>query len=168
MVLKGIESDILPDGSLDYEDEVLASMDFVVASVHGHFQLSAVDQTERCIRAVQNPFTSILGHPTGRLLLARDGFDLDMGAVIEAAGEVDCAIELNANPHRLDLDWRELRRATRAGVRISIGPDAHRVEGLQDLRYGVAVARKGWIRAENVLNALDRAALLSWLRARRT
>lgn len=168
VVLKGIESDILPDGSLDYEEEVLASMDFVVASVHGHFQLSVADQTERCIRAVQNPFTSVLGHPTGRLLLARDGFDLDMDAVIEAAGEVDCAIELNANPHRLDLDWRDLRRATRAGVRISIGPDAHRIEGLQDLRYGVAVARKGWLGAENVLNAMDRAALLSWLRDRRS
>lgn len=167
VVLKGIESDILPDGSLDYDDGVLESMDFVVASVHGHFNLSREDQTKRCIRAVQNPFTSILGHPTGRLLLGRDGFDVDLRAVIEAAAEVDCALELNANPHRLDLDWRELRFATKQGARISIGPDAHRTEGLRDLRYGVAVARKGWVRAENVLNAMDLDDLRSWLRARR-
>ena len=167
VVLKGIESDILPDGSLDYDDDVLERMDFVVASVHGHFGLKPEDQTKRCIRAVQNPFTSILGHPTGRLLLARDGFEMDLGAVIEAAAEVDCALELNANPQRLDLDWRELRHAARLGARISIGPDAHRTEGLHDVRYGVAVARKGWLRAENVLNALTLDELRAWLRARR-
>jgi len=167
VVLKGIESDILPDGSLDYDDDVLERMDFVVASVHGHFGLKPEDQTKRCIRAVQNPFTSILGHPTGRLLLARDGFEMDLEAVIEAAVEVDCALELNANPHRLDLDWRELRHAAKLGARISIGPDAHRTEGLQDVRYGVAVARKGWLRAENVLNALPLDELRAWLRARR-
>jgi DNA polymerase (family 10) len=166
-VLKGIESDILPDGSLDYDDDVLERMDFVVASVHGHFGLKPEDQTKRCIRAVQNPFTSILGHPTGRLLLARDGFEMDLEAVIEAAVEVDCALELNANPQRLDLDWRELRHAAKLGARISIGPDAHRTEGLQDVRYGVAVARKGWLRAENVLNALPLDELRAWLRARR-
>ncbi len=167
VVLKGIESDILPDGSLDYDDDVLERMDFVVASVHGHFGLKPEDQTRRCIRAVQNPFTSILGHPTGRLLLARDGFEMDLEAVIEAAAEVDCALELNANPQRLDLDWRELRHAARLGARISIGPDAHRTEGLQDVRYGVAVARKGWLGAENVLNALPLDELRAWLRARR-
>ncbi len=167
VVLKGIESDILPDGSLDYDDDILERMDFVVASVHGHFGLKPEDQTKRCIRAVQNPFTSILGHPTGRLLLARDGFEMDLEAVIEAAVEVDCALELNANPQRLDLDWRELRHAAKLGARISIGPDAHRTEGLQDVRYGVAVARKGWLRAENVLNALPLDELRAWLRARR-
>lgn len=167
VVLKGIESDILADGSLDYDDDVLERMDFVVASVHGHFGMSREDQTKRCIRAVQNPYTSILGHPTGRLLLGRDGFDIDLRAVIEAAAEVDCALELNANPHRLDLDWRELRFATRQGARISIGPDAHRTEGLSDLRYGVAVARKGWVQAGDVLNALELDDLRSWLRDRR-
>ena len=167
VVLKGIESDILPDGSLDYDDDVLERMDFVVASVHGHFGMSPADQTKRCIRAVQNPYTSILGHPTGRLLLARDGFELDLRAVIEAAAEVGCALELNANPHRLDLDWRELRYATKVGARISIGPDAHRTEGLRDVRYGVAVARKGWVTAEHVLNARTLDELRGRLRARR-
>ena len=167
VVLKGIESDILPDGSLDYDDEILERMDFVVASVHGHFGMSPEDQTKRCIRAVQNPFTSILGHPTGRLLLGRDGFELDLRAVIDAAIEVDCALELNANPHRLDLDWRELRYAVRNGARISIGPDAHRTDGLRDVRYGVAVARKGWVQAEHVLNALPADDLRSWLKERR-
>lgn len=167
VVLKGIESDILRDGSLDYDDEILARMDFVVASVHGNFNLSEKEQTERCIRAVQNPYTTVLGHPTGRLLLARDGFTLDLNAVIDAAAEVGCAIELNANPQRLDLDWRELRRATARGVRISIGPDAHRTEGLTDLRYGVAVARKGWVTPAQVLNTLDLSALRALLRRRR-
>ena len=167
VVLKGIESDILRDGSLDYDEEVLARMDFVVASVHGHFGLSASEQTARCVRAVQNPFTSVLGHPTGRLLLARDGFTLDLGEVIDAAAEVGCALELNANPQRLDLDWRELRRATSRGVRISIGPDAHRTEGLADTRYGVAIARKGWVTPAQVLNALELPALRRALRKRR-
>lgn len=167
VVLKGIESDILRDGSLDYEDEILARMDFVVASVHGNFGLSEREQTERCIRAVQNPFTTILGHPTGRLLLARDGFALDLDAVIEAAAEVGCALELNANPQRLDLDWRELRKATAHGVRISIGPDAHRTDGLADLRYGVAIARKGWVTPAQVLNTLELPQLRAILRQRR-
>lgn len=167
VVLKGIESDILRDGSLDYDEEILARMDFVVASVHGNFGLSEREQTERCIRAVQNPFTTILGHPTGRLLLARDGFALDLDAVIEAAGEVGCAIELNANPQRLDLDWRELRKATTHGVRISIGPDAHRTDGLTDIRYGVAIARKGWVTPAQVLNTLELPQLRAVLRQRR-
>jgi DNA polymerase (family 10) len=158
-VLKGIESDILPDGRLDYDEDILGRLDFVIASVHGHFGLSQARQTERCILAVQNPFTSVLGHPTGRLLLAREGFDVDLRAVIDAAAESGCAIELNANPQRLDLDWRELRYAARQGAPISIGPDAHRTDGLRDIRYGIAVARKGWLTAKNVLNHLDLAAL---------
>jgi len=166
-VLKGIESDILPDGRLDYEEEILERFDFVVASVHGHFGLDAAKQTERCIRAVQNPFTSVLGHPTGRLLLAREGFAVDMAAVLEAAAESGCAVELNANPHRLDLDWRELRRARKLGVRISIGPDAHRMEGLGDVRYGVAVARKGWLAPEGVLNTLGLERMRTYLAERR-
>ncbi len=167
VVLKGIESDILPDGRLDYDDDILARFDFVVASVHGHFGLDPVKQTERCLRAVRNPFTTILGHPTGRLLLGRDGFEFDLDAVFEAAAEVDCAIEFNANPHRLDLDWRDIPRATRAGARISIGPDAHRREGLRDLRYGVAVGRKAWLTPAQVLNTLDRSGIVEHLRARR-
>jgi DNA polymerase (family 10) len=165
-ILKGIESDILKDGSLDYEDEILASFDFVVASVHQRYGLSGVEQTERCIAAVMNPYSTILGHPTGRLLLARDPFDMDMEAVLEAASESGCAVELNANPHRLDLDWRELRKAQRLGVKISIGPDAHRTEGLRDIRYGVAVARKGWTRPEDVLNTMGLEELRAYLTQR--
>lgn len=166
-ILKGIESDILPDGRLDYDDDVLASFDFVVASVHGNFGLTPAVQTERCVRAVQNPFTTVLGHPTGRLLLSRDGFALDLRAVIEAAAESGCAVELNANPHRLDLDWRELRFAAQKQAWISIGPDAHRRDGLSDVRYGVSIARKGWLTASNVLNALPLAALRAHLQQRR-
>jgi len=153
-VLKGIESDILADGSLDYSEDVLASLDFVVASVHSQFGLDPVKQTERCIRAVQNPFCSVLGHPTGRILLGREGFEMDLRAVIAAAAEAGTAIELNANPHRLDLDWREIRYATGSGCSISIAADAHRAAGLEDLRYGVAVARKGWATKAQVLNCL--------------
>jgi DNA polymerase (family 10) len=162
-VLKGIESDILPDGSLDYPDEVLASFDFVVASVHSHFGLEPAKQTERCIRAVQNPYCTSLGHPTGRLLLGREGFDMDLRAVIDAAAENGVAMELNANPHRLDLDWRELKYATGRGCLISIAADAHRTSGLQDLRYGVATARKGWVTTEQVLNAKSLSELRDWL-----
>ena len=151
-VLKGIESDILPDGSLDYDEKILARFDFVVASVHGNFGLSVEKQTERCVRALENPFTTVLGHPTGRLLLAREGFAVDMDTLIATAAESGACIELNANPHRLDLDWRELRKAKRAGVLLSIGPDAHQVEGLADIRYGVALARKGWLTRGDVLN----------------
>lgn len=160
VVLKGIESDILADGSLDYPDEVLARFDFVVASVHSQFGLDAARQTERCVRAVSNPYCTVLGHPTGRILLGRDGFEIDLRAVIDAAAESGTAIELNANPHRLDLDWRELRYATSRGCRISIAADAHRAAGLADLKYGVAVARKGWVTAEQVLNCLGVDELL--------
>jgi DNA polymerase (family 10) len=165
-ILKGIESDILKDGSLDYDEEILARFDFVVASVHQRFGLSGAEQTERCIAAVSNPFTTILGHPTGRLLLARDPFEVDMEAVMEAAADSGCVIELNANPHRLDLDWRELRRAQGLGLKISIGPDAHRTEGLRDVRYGVAMARKGWLRAEDVLNTMGLSEIRAYLRDR--
>ena len=114
------------------------------------------------MRAVQNPYTTVLGHPTGRLLLARDGFAIDMDAVIAAAAESGACIELNANPHRLDLDWRELRKAKKAGVTISLGADAHRAEGLRDIRFGVALARKGWLGAADVLNSRSVDEVLRW------
>ena len=152
-IFRGIESDILPDGSLDYEDEVLAEFDFVIASVHSNFNLSQAKQTERLIRAVQNPFTTFLGHPTGRLLLARDEYSVDLSAVIAAAGEAGTAIEINANPRRLDLDWRFGKYAKEHGVKTSIHPDAHRIEGLDHIQYGVGIARKGWFTKEDVINA---------------
>ncbi len=151
-VFKGIESDILADGSLDYEEDVLGGFDFVIASVHSRFGLSRREQTERLIRAIENPHTTMIGHLTGRLLLARDGYDVDQEAVIEAAARHGVILELNANPHRLDLDWRQLKSAREAGVLIAINPDAHSPAGLGHTRYGVGIARKGWLEATDVLN----------------
>ena len=167
-IFSGIESDILADGSLDYPDDVLASFDFVVASVHTRFNMTEAEATERVLRAVRNPFTTILGHPTGRLLLAREGYPLDHQAVIEACAEHGVAIELNANPYRLDLDWRWIREATRHGVMIAINPDAHAMDDLAYVRWGVAVARKGWLTADQCLNALSLDAFTAWLAARQT
>ncbi len=167
-IFSGIESDILADGALDYPDEVLASFDFVVASVHTRFNMSEAEATERVRRAVSNPYTTILGHPTGRLLLAREGYPLDHQGVIAACAEHGVAIECNANPYRLDLDWRWIREATRQGVLISINPDAHAMDDLHYTRWGVAVARKGWLAAEQCLNAKSLEAFAQWLVSRQT
>lgn len=166
-IFSGIESDILKDGSLDYTDEVLASFDFVVASVHSGFNMSTEEATERLIRAIRNPHTTILGHATGRLLLVREGYTIDHERVIEACAAHDVAIELNANPHRLDMDWRWIRSATEQGVLISINPDAHATDELRYVRWGVAVARKGWLTADQCLNAKPLDAFADWLDARR-
>jgi DNA polymerase (family 10) len=165
-IFSGIESDILADGSLDYAPDVLASFDLVVASVHSGFNMSEAEATERVVTAVQNPYTTILGHPTGRLLLRREGYPLDHERVIAACADHDVAIELNANPYRLDLDWRWVRRATEAGVRIAINPDAHATDELANMRWGVAAARKGWLTPAQCLNALSRDAFADWLARR--
>ena len=149
---KGIESDILTDGSLDYDEELLAGFDFVVASVHSGFRMSASEMEARIIRAMDNPYTTILGHPTGRLLLSRDPYEADMERIIEAAAARGVMIELNASPYRLDIDWRHLRAAKAHGVMIAIDPDAHSAQGLGDLFYGVGIARKGWLEASDVVN----------------
>ena len=162
-VFHGIESDILRDGSLDYETDVLDLFDFVVASVHTGFSMTEAEATERVIRAVENPYTRILGHPTGRLLLSRDGYPLDHERVIAACAEHDVAIELNANPYRLDLDWRWVRHATDQGVLISINPDAHATDELEYVKWGVAAARKGWLTADQCLNAKPLAAFADWI-----
>ena len=162
-VFHGIESDVLRDGSLDYENDVLSLFDFVVASVHTGFSMTEDEATERVLRAVRNPHTRILGHPTGRLLLVREGYPLDHTRVIEACAEHDVAIELNANPYRLDLDWRWVRRATEKGVLISINPDAHATRELEYVRWGVAVARKGWLQPEDCLNAKSLSDFTAWL-----
>jgi DNA polymerase (family 10) len=154
-VFHGIESDILPDGSLDYPPDVLDLFDFVVASVHQNFRMSESEMTRRIVRAVENPYTTILGHPTGRLLLAREGYPVDLLAVIDAASRSGVAIEINANPHRLDLDWRYLRTAKEKGVKIAICPDSHTVKGMEDFRFGVGIARKGWLTKRDVINCLD-------------
>jgi len=153
-ILKGIESDILPDGSLDYPDDVLATFDLVIASVHSAFQMSEEDMTARIVRAIQNPHTTILGHPTGRLLLAREGYKTDVCRIIDTAAERRVAIEVNANPHRLDMDWRYLTKARERGARIAIGPDAHHADELNYVEYGLGIVRKGGAAPQDVINAL--------------
>ena len=159
-ILKGIESDILPDGSLDYPDEVLSSFDLVVASVHSVFNMSKENMTNRIIRALKNPYTTILGHPTGRLLLARDGYPVDLTRLIAEAVNNDVAIEVNANPHRLDLDWRHLDYGLSQGVMYSLSPDAHRIDELDYIDYGLSMIRKGGVQVEHLLNFLTAEELI--------
>ncbi len=154
-ILKGIESDILADGSLDYEPTLLEKFDFVIASVHTHLNMGIEKATQRLLKAIENPYTTILGHPTGRLLLSRTGYPLDWDAIFDACARHGVTIELNANPHRLDLDWTLIPKALSYGVRISINPDAHSKEGIGDLRYGVLVARKGGLAPEHCLNTAE-------------
>jgi len=151
-IFKGTECDILRDGALDFSDEALATLDFVVASIHSLFNLSLQEQTARMLRAIANPYVDIIGHPTGRLLLNREGYPLDQDAMIDAAAEHGVCIEINAHPSRLDLDWRYLKRARDKGIKIPINPDAHSIEGIDVMRYGVNIARKGWLSARDVLN----------------
>jgi DNA polymerase (family X) len=166
-VLKGIESDILVDGALDYPDDVLAGFDFIIGSVHSRFNLDGAAMTARFLRAIENPYLTMLGHPTGRLLLQREAYPVDLDAVFEAAGRAGVAIEINADPHRLDLDWRVLRRARAAGVMISIGADAHAIPGLANVDFGLAIARKGGLGADAILNTRDAEGFLAFARARR-
>lgn len=151
-LFKGTEVDILPDGSLDWSDTVLAQFDYTVASIHSKFNMSESEATKRIIKALRNKHVTMLGHPTGRLLLQRDGYPVNMLDVIQAAADYGKIIEINAHPMRLDLDWRLCRKAKDLGVMISINPDAHSVDGLQDVGYGVGIARKGWLEAKDILN----------------
>lgn len=167
-IFKGIESDILGDGSLDYPDELLREFDFVVASVHANLKMDEEKATLRLIKAIENPYTTILGHPTGRLLLSRKGYPIDYKKVIDACAANGVAIEVNANPLRLDLDWRWHRYAIEKGVYLSINPDAHRVEGFQDMYYGTLVARKGGLTASQCLNCFDLDKLNSYFSSRKT
>ena len=155
VIFKGIEVDILPDGSLDYDDAVLDSFDFVIASVHSSFNLPEKEMTERICRALQHPAVTMLGHPTGRLLLGREPYALDMEQVLETAAKHGKIIEINANPYRLDLDWRWGIKANRMGIKTSINPDAHALEGLEDVRFGVGIARKAWYEKSLVLNTFS-------------
>ena len=154
-IFKGIESDILNDGSLDYPDEILKKFDFIVASVHSNLRMDEEKATARIIKAIENPYTTILGHPTGRLLLSRKGYPINYKKVINACAANNVVIEINANPLRLDLDWRWHQYALEKGVWLSINPDAHRKEGFLDMPYGVIVARKGGLYKEKCLNALS-------------
>lgn len=152
-VLKGIEADILADGRVDYDAEILDRFDYVIGSIHSRFAMGEREMTARVLRALDDPHLTILGHPTGRLLLTREPYAIDIGAVIEKAAETGVVLELNADPHRLDLDWRFCRAARERGVLIEIGPDAHSVRGLDNTALGVGMARKGWLEARDVLNA---------------
>ncbi|WP_282637024.1 DNA polymerase/3'-5' exonuclease PolX [Sphingobacterium thalpophilum] len=161
-IFRGIESDILSDGSLDYPDEILAKFDFVVASVHSNLKMDKEKATARLIKAIENPYTTILGHPTGRLLLSRSGYPLDYEKIIDACAANKVVIEINANPLRLDLDWRWHRYAVEKGVILSINPDAHRTEGLLDMQYGILVAQKGGLEAKNCLNTYSQSEITAY------
>jgi DNA polymerase (family 10) len=165
-VFSGVECDILPDGRLDFEDDILARLDYVVASVHSSLNQDAAAMTARTIRAVENPKVTMLGHPTSRLLLRREVSQIDLGKVIDSAIERGVVIELNSDPRRLDLDWRHWRRAAERGLLCSINPDAHDCDGLKHVRAGIGIARKGWLTAANVLNTLPLAKIRKWLGGR--
>jgi DNA polymerase (family 10) len=163
----GVECDILRDGKLDFDDDLLSELDYVVASVHSVFNLSEAEMTRRIIRAISNPFVTILAHPTGRLLLQREPYVVNLPAIIEAAAETGTWIEINAAPKRLDLDWRCWPLAKEKGVKCVINPDAHRAERLQDLWFGIGVARKGWLTKEDVVNCLPLGKIEKELKQKR-
>jgi DNA polymerase (family 10) len=166
-LFKGIECDILADGSLDYEDDLLASFDYVVASVHSYFKQSREEMTARIVRAVRSPFVTMLGHATGRLLLRREGYQVDLEAVLQAAVESGTLIEINAHPNRLDLDWIHCKRAKALGVRLVINPDAHSTDDIALYRYGVDVARRGWLEKADVFNTKTATEVTKALAARK-
>jgi DNA polymerase (family 10) len=163
-IFAGSEVDILKDGSLDFPDDILAQLDFCVASVHQPYQLTAEEMTRRICRAMENPHVTMLGHATGRLLLRRPGYPVDLERIIDCAAETRTVIELNCSPKRFDLDWRWWHRARDKGVLCSINPDAHSTQGLHHLGLGVRVARKGWLRREDVLNTRNLTDIESFLR----
>jgi len=164
---KGIESDIFPDGTLDYDEVILKKFDFVIASVHSHFNMPLEEMTQRMIEAIRNPYTTILGHPTGRLLLAREPYAIDMIRLIDEATRSGVVIELNAHPSRLDIDWRLCKYAKERGVKIAINPDAHDRGGLTDTYFGVGIARKGWLEPADILNTLDLEEMKNFLKERK-
>lgn len=166
-ILKGIESDILKDGSLDYPDEVLARFDVVVVAIHNAMNMDEAALTKRVVKALQHPAASILAHPTGRLLLEREGYPIDVDAVLAAAADNNVAVELNTHPARFDLDWRALRRARELGVKVAVDTDAHRLTDLDSLDLGVGIARKAWLTAADVINTKSADDLLNHLKRRR-
>ena len=165
-IFKGIESDILPDGSLDYDEKTLSLFDFIIASVHSNFSMTRDEMTKRVVTAVRNPYTRILGHPTGRLLLRREAYEIDLDAVIEAAGETNTAIEINANPKRLDLSWHYHQTAKNKGVKIAICPDAHSIAGIDNIKYGVMMAKRGGLIKEDVLTCFEKDKIQEFFQKR--
>ena len=166
-VLKGIEADILADGTVDYADSLLDRFDYVIGSVHSRFGMGQAQMTERILTAMSDPRLTIVGHPTGRLILAREPYPVDIDAIMEKAVESGVALELNCDPHRLDLNWQLLQLAKKRGVTIEVGPDAHGPEGLGYLDFGIFIARKGWLEKRDVLNTGNADDVLRFARARR-
>ena len=166
-VFSGTECDILPDGELDFDDGILARLDYVVVSVHSSFGQEEDVMTARIVRALENPRSTMLGHLTGRLLLEREPYRVDIAKVIDAAIANGVVIELNANPHRLDMDWRHWRRAAERGLECSINPDAHGTQGLEFVRAGINSARKGWLTRKSVVNTLALKPMEAWLAGKR-
>jgi DNA polymerase (family 10) len=166
-VLQGVEADILEDGTLDYDRDTLDRFDFVIGSIHSRFGMTESEMTRRVLSAMDDPHLTILGHPTGRLLLAREPYAIDLDKVLAKAALRGIAVEVNADPHRLDLDWRVVRQARDMGVMISIGADAHSTGGITNVAVGLGIARKGWVQAPQVLNARDAAAFREFAQRRR-
>lgn len=166
-IFRGIEADILGNGALDYTPAILAEFDFVIGSVHSQFKLTPAEMTARVLKALDNPYLTMLGHPTGRILLGRPGYELDLEAVLTKAAERGIIIEFNANPYRLDLDWRWLRRAKLLGVMTAINPDAHAVSELDLARACLPIARKGWLEPSDVLNTRTMEEVAAYFRGRR-
>jgi DNA polymerase (family 10) len=167
-IFKGIESDILPDGNLDYDEDILKHFDFVIGSIHSNFNFRQSEQEARIVKAMENPYMTMLGHPTGRLLLSRDGYDIDMRTIVDAAARTGTIIELNASPYRFDIDWRHMKYTREKGVMISINPDAHIAAGLAEVLYGVGIARKGWQEKKDVLNTRTAAEVADIFRRRKS
>ncbi len=167
-IFKGIESDILQQGELDYPEEILKTFDFIVASIHGNLSMDLETATNRLLRAIENPYTTMLGHPTGRLLLKRAGYPIDHQRIIDACAEHQVIIEINANPWRLDLDWQWVNYAVSKGVMISINPDAHVTTGLDDMRYGVKVAKKAGLTIKDTFNAKSREEVAAYFAERKS
>lgn len=155
MIFKGIELDILPDGEVDYDEEILSWFDFTIASVHSSFNMDEDRMTARVVKAMKNKYVTVLGHPTGRLLLSREPFKINIDEIVDNAVKQKVVLEINANPHRLDLDWRYCKMAKERGCKFVISPDAHRAEGVDDVEHGISIARKGWLSGDDVINAAD-------------
>lgn len=166
-VLKGVEADILPCGTVDFGAPLLDRFEYVIASVHTRFGMNSTQMTDRVLKAMDDPHVTIIGHPTGRLLLTREPYPIDLAAILNRAAQVGVAVELNADPHRLDLDWRWCRAARDAGVQVELGPDAHSIAGLDHVALGISMARKGWLAAADVLNTRGADDVLSYARRRR-
>jgi DNA polymerase (family 10) len=165
-ILKGIEADILADGRLDYDANILDQFDYVIGSIHSRFSMEGDAMTQRVLTAMDDPHLTILAHPTGRLLLSREPYAIDVEAVLEKAAKVGVAVELNADPHRLDLDWRYCRQAKELGVTIEIGPDAHSVAALDNVHFGIGLSRKAWLEAGEILNTRSADDIVAFARKR--